>query len=76
MQIYLIIKPIDDGDKISEDQKLFQSGIGMIIYLMKHSIANTTWELPKVMDDTNPEVFLKMQHMIKYALDRKILGSR
>ena len=46
---------------------------------MKNSspdIANGPWELSKVMDGTNPEAFLEMHRMIKYAIDNKNLGLK
>jgi len=36
-----------------ENQKLYRSGVGMLLYLVKHSqpdLSNGTWELSKVMD--------------------------
>ena len=46
--IFLIVRPTNNVEKISiEDQKLFQSGIGIFFYLVKHlrpEIANMVRE--------------------------------
>ena len=57
-----------------ENQKLIWSGVGMLLYLIKHSwpdITNATWELLKINDCMNQMVFLEMHHMIKYVLNAK-----
>ena len=52
------ICPSDDEEKISNsDQSLYRSGVGMLLYLVKHSrpdIANATRELSKVLDGATP----------------------
>ena len=57
----LIVWPTNNSKKISvKDQKLFWFGIGLLKYLVKHSkpdIANTVWELSKVMDGANKALF-------------------
>ena len=49
-----VIRPVDETDKIyPREQKLYRSGVGMLLYLVKHSrpdIANTVIELSKSMD--------------------------
>ena len=48
-----------------EDQKLFWSGIEILLYLMKHSrvdIASAVRELLKVMDGANHAAFLEMHY--------------
>ncbi len=46
-----IVRPINEDEKISsEKQKLYRSGVGMLLYLVKHSrpdIANAVRELSK-----------------------------
>jgi hypothetical protein len=56
-----IVRPIKDEQSeplvSSEDQALYRSGVGMLLYLVKHSrpdIANVVRELSKVMDGATP----------------------
>ena len=52
-----IVCPTNDDEKISpEKQKQYCSGVGMLLYLVKHShpdIANAVRELSKVLDGAN-----------------------
>merc|ERR1712139_32645 len=61
------------GKKISaEDQKLYRSGVGMLLYLVKHSrpdIANPVRELSKVLDGASPAAFKEMKRVIRYVID-------
>ena len=59
------IHPSNDSEKISiSDQSLYLSGIGMLLYLVKHSrpdIANATRELSKVLDGATTSSFKEMR---------------
>ena len=61
-----IIRGIDE--KISaEDQKLYRSGVGMLLYLVKHTrpdIANAVQELSKVLDGASPAAFKEIDTKI------------
>ena len=74
----LITKPISNSDEISiKYQKFLWSRIRMLSYLIKHlrpDTTNTTWDLSK--DGMNTATFLKMHHVIKYALHTRNLGLR
>ena len=52
-----IVRPINDDEKFSpEKQKLYHSGVGMLLYIVKHlcpDIANAGRELSKVLDGAN-----------------------
>jgi hypothetical protein len=57
-----------------EDQTLYRSGVGMLLYLVKHSrpdIANVVRELSKVMDGATPAAIKEMKRVIKFVLDRR-----
>ena len=61
------------------DQKLYRSGVGMLLYLVKHSrpdIANPVRELSKVLDGATEEAFKEMLRVIKYVLDTKSWGLK
>ena len=54
------------------EQKKYRSGVGMLLYLIKHSrpdIANSVWELSKVMDKPTIAGYQEMKWVIKYVLD-------
>ncbi len=73
-----IFHQIDGEEKItSEKQKLYCSGVGMLLYLVKHlrpDIANAVWELFKVLDGANMAAYKEMNQVIKYVLDTRYLG--
>ena len=64
----LTVSPMIESEKISvEDQKEHWSGLGMLLYLVKHSrpdIANTTKELLKGNDGTNSATFKELLYVI------------
>jgi hypothetical protein len=74
-----IIRPKADDPLISpEDQKLFRSGVGMLLYLVKHSrpdISNAVRELSKVADGATPAHWNALLRTIKHVLntDKKAL---
>jgi hypothetical protein len=68
----LIIRP-NDGDTLisAEKQKQFRMGVGMLLYLVKHSqpdISNSVRELSKVADDATEGHFKPLLRTIKYVL--------
>jgi hypothetical protein len=70
-----VIRPIE-GDPIlsEEEQKEFRSGVGMLLYLVKHSrpdISNVVRELAKVMDGAMPAHQKLLYRTIKYVIDTK-----
>jgi len=63
----------------AERQARFQSGTGMLLYLIKHSrpdIANAVRELTKVMDKAVERDMQEMFRIIKHVLDTKHLGLK
>ena len=78
MPKFLIIRPLENSEKMSaEDQKVFQSRYGMLLYLIKHSrsfIVDMTQELSKVNDCANPSLFCELLHVIRYVFDTKIVA--
>lgn len=75
-----IVRPGKDDPKLSmEDQTIYRSGVGMLLYLVKHSrpdIANAVRELSKVMDGATPAAFKELKRVIKFVLDTKDLGLK
>ena len=60
-------------DKIllEDQQQEYWSGVGMLLYLTKHSrphIANEVWELCKSMDGASKLQFREMLRVIKFVL--------
>ena len=51
----------------------------MLLYLVKHlcpDLANAIRELSQANNDSNPAVFKELLHVVKYVLDKKILGHK
>ena len=62
-----------------EEQFLYRSGTGMLLYLVKYSrpdIANPVRELSKVLDGATPAAFKEMLRIIKYVIDTKDLALK
>ena len=74
---FVSIKTTED-DKISDEkQERFRSGIGMLMYLVKHSrpdIANPVRELSKRLDGANQGQYLEMLRIIKFVINTKEKG--
>ena len=63
----------------ADKQKRYRSGVGMLLYLVKHSrpdIANPVRELSKVLDGTSTAAYREMLRCIKFVLDTRTLGLR
>ena len=77
---FLLMRPLIDSEKISiKDQQKYWPGVGMLLYLVKHScpnLANTTRELSKTNDGVNPAAYKGLLCIIKYVLDTKNLGLK
>ena len=62
-----------------EEQVVYRSGVGMLLFLVKHSrpdIANAVRELTKVLDGASPAAFKEMKRVIKYVLDTEKLSLK
>ncbi len=77
---FTVVRPTEESEKISEeDQALYRSGVGMLLYLVKLTrpdLCNATRELSKAMDGANPAAFKELHRVIKYAIDTKDLGLK
>jgi hypothetical protein len=66
--------------KLDQDQqKEFRSGVGMLLYLVKHSrpdISNAVRELSKVMDGATQDHMNTLRRVIKFVLSTKKRGVR
>ena len=74
------IRP-EKGDPLitKENQSIFRSGVGMLLYLVKHSrpdIANAVRELSKVADGATEAHWKAMCRLIKYVLDTANYGLK
>ena len=62
-----------------EEQAIYRSGVGMLLFLIKHSrpdIANAVRELTKVLDGASPAAFKELKRVIKYVLDTEKLALK
>ena len=60
-----------------EGQQSYLSGVGMLLYLVKHShhdLANIAGELSKANDGENPAAYKELLHLVKYVIDIEELG--
>jgi len=66
-----VMRNIPDAVYVKEeDQKLYRSGVGMLLYLVKHSrpdSSNRTRELSKAMDKATEGHMKELCRVIKYA---------
>jgi len=56
------------------NQKLYRSGVGMLLFLVKHTrpdLSNGTRELSKVMDKATEGHMKELCRVIKYVIDTK-----
>ena len=77
---FLMVRPMEENEKIlTEDQQEYQSGVGMLLYLVKHScpdLANRTRELSKAKNFANPVAYKELLWVIKYVINTKKLGLK
>lgn len=70
-----------EGDEVldSKMQSLYRSGVGMLLFLLKHSridIGNAVRELTKSLSAATPAAYKEMLRVIKFVLDTKNLGLK
>ena len=69
----------DTGMVSNEDQKVYRSGVGMLLYLAKQTrpdIQNAVRELSKCMQKATPAAFKEMKRVIRHVWDTKEYGLR
>jgi hypothetical protein len=75
---YVVMRP-EKGDPLltPEQETKYRSGVGMLLYLVKHSrhdISNAVRELTKVLDGATTAHWKAMLRVIKYVIDTKMLA--
>ena len=63
----------------AEKHKMYRSGVGMLLYLVKHSrpdISNAVRELTKALDAPSPAAYKEMLRVIKYTIDTKDMALK
>ena len=75
---YTIVKTENEDEMIEEEkQSRYRTGVGMLMYLIKHSrpdIANAVRELAKCLGKATKAAYREMTRCIKYVLDTKSKG--
>jgi len=75
-----VVKAQEEWMKISkEDQKLYCSAVGTLLYLVKYlrpCLANPLRELSKALDSANQATFKELKHVIKFVLDTVDYGLK
>ena len=68
-----VVRNIPNGIYVTdEEQKLYRSGVGMLLYL----VSNGTRELSKVIDKTTEGHMKELCRVIKYAIDTQNIGLK
>jgi hypothetical protein len=66
-------RPTNEEGKVNKDnQTLYRSGVGMLLYLVKHSwpdMANIVSKLSKYMDGATTAATKELKQVIKFVLD-------
>ena len=75
-----LVRPKPDEETLNkEEQTLFRSGTGMLLYLLKHSrpdIANAVRQLSTALDKPNEAAFKEMKRVMKYVISTKHLALK
>ena len=75
-----VMRPTEDSQMVSpEVQTRYRSGVGMLLYLVKHSrpdIANSVRELTRCMDKATGAAYKEMLRVIKYVCDTPTMGLK
>ena len=75
-----IVRPKEEDLLIGEhQQEMYRSGVGMLLYLVKHSrpdIANAVRELSKCMTGANAAAYEELLRVIKFVLDTRDYGLK
>ena len=75
-----MVRPKVESEQVSpEMQTRYRSGVGMLLYLVKHSrpeIANAVRELTRCMDKATKEAYREMLRVLKYVCDTQTLGLK
>ena len=75
-----IVRPIENEVEITKEQhKMYRSGVGMLLYLVKHSrpdIANAMRELSKVLDKPTPAAMKELLRVVKFVLSTRNYGLK
>ena len=68
-----VMRPVSEEEKLTEEeQKIYRSGVGSLLYLLKHSrpdLSNSVRELSKVMDGANRSHMKMLKRVIKFVID-------
>jgi hypothetical protein len=75
------IRSLKEDDKAisREDQTFHRSGVGMVLYLVKHTrpdISNVVRELSKILSWATEAAFKELKRVIKFVLDTKTFGLK
>jgi hypothetical protein len=75
-----IIHPATKEEEIyPDDQKVYHTGVGTVLYLIKYSrpnILNVVFELAKCMEKVIPAAFKEMKHVMRFVAGTKYYGLK
>jgi len=78
-QVLQKVKPHDPTHLNKPKQKRYQSGVGSLLYLLKHSrpeLSNPIRELSKCMTMANEKAMHEMKRVIHWVLTHKYFGLK
>ena len=73
------IKPLEEKLLELEGQRTYDSGVGILLYLLKHSrpnLSNPVQEISKTMDGANPAQHKELLHVTKFVLGTEMHGLK
>ena len=76
---FTFVKPEIASELKVDQQKLYRSGVGMLLYLLKHSrpnLSNPIRELSKGMDLTGLVHMKELKRVVKYVIETKEKGLK
>ena len=77
---FKVVRPEPEDSNINEEeQSKYKSGVGMLLYLVKHSrpeLANATRELSKVMDRATIGQYKELMRVLTWTVDTKNAGLK
>ena len=79
MPKFSMVRAMVESKKIFIEDQDYQSGIGMLLYLVRHlcpDLANMTRKLSKANNGANPMAYKENLSVIRYVLDMKNLGLK
>jgi hypothetical protein len=70
------LRNLDTNSIEAHKQKIYCSGVGMLLYSVKHSGPDIANAVSKALDGTSPAAYKELMHVLKYVMDTKRLSLK